>query len=137
MLLRVGNGRSCNRGCICEGGVSNLPFCLPCGLACTWSTDGGVCVGSRFCNKNRRLSGLHSILETIREKDEAEEPFSVFDKSDNGRWIREEAVVDSGAVGCVTSKKSMSHLWTGAGGNEIKKEGKVTVNWRTDLRTMK
>ena len=34
MLLRVGNGRSRNRGCTCEGGVSNLLFCLPCGLAC-------------------------------------------------------------------------------------------------------
>ena len=27
--------------------------------------------------------------------------------------------------------------WTCAGGNEIKKEGKVTVNWRTHLGTMK
>ena len=34
----------------------------------------------------------------------------VFDQSDNGRWIREEAVVDSGVVECVTSKKGMPHL---------------------------
>ena len=51
-----------------------------------------------------------SILETIREEDEAEEQFFVFDKSDTGKWVREEAVVDSGAVECVTSKKTMPHL---------------------------
>ena len=34
----------------------------------------------------------------------------MFDKSDNGKWIREEAVVDSGAVECVASKKRMPHL---------------------------
>ena len=34
MLLQVSNGRSRNRGCICEGGVSNLLFGLPCGSAC-------------------------------------------------------------------------------------------------------
>ena len=34
----------------------------------------------------------------------------MFDKSDTGKWIREEAVVDSGAVECVTSKKRMPHL---------------------------
>ena len=34
----------------------------------------------------------------------------VFHKSDNGKWIREEAVVDSGAVECVTSKKRIPHL---------------------------
>ena len=75
-----------------------------------------------------------SILETIREEDEAEEATYVFDKSGKGKWIREQAVVDSGAVECVTSKKRMPHLrveetpesrrgetWTYAGGNEIKK----------------
>ena len=40
---------------------------------------------------------------------------------------REEAVVDSGAVECVTSRKRM-RTWTCAGGNEIKTESKVTVN---------
>ena len=75
----------------------------------------------------------------------------MFDKSDNGKWIREEAVVDSGAVECVASKKRMPHLrleetpesrraetWTCGGGNDIKMEGKVavvTVSWRTDLGT--
>ena len=74
----------------------------------------------------------------------------VLDKSDTGKWVSEEAVVDSGSVECVTSKNRMPHLrveetpesrrgetWSCAGGNEIKKEGKVTVNWRTDLGTMK
>ena len=91
-------------------------------------------------NRHQALSNL----ETIREKDEAEEPVNLFDWSDNGRWIREEAV-DSRAVECVTSK-NMQHLrvketpesrrgetWTCAGENEIKKEGKATVNWRTSL----
>ena len=95
-------------------------------------------------NRYRALS----ILDIIREEDEAEEPMYVFDKSDNGRWIRQEAAVDSGAVECVTSKKRMLHLIeetpesrgetrTCAGGNVIKKEGKETVNWRTDWGTMK
>ena len=74
---------------------------------------------------------------------------NVFDKSDTGKWVREEAVVDSGAVECMTSRKRMPHLtveetpesrrgdtWTYAGGNEIKKEGKLTINWRTCLGIM-
>ena len=104
---------------------------------------------STHTHTHNRYQAL-SILETIREEDEAEEPIYVFDKSDNGKWITEEAVVDSGAVECVVSKKRMPHLRveetpesrrrktrTCAGGNEIKKEGKVTVNWRTDMGTMK
>ena len=102
----------------------------------------------RGVNTYNRYQQL-SMLETIREDDEAEEPIFVIDKSNNGKWIREEAVVDSGSVECVTSKKRMLHLrvegtpesrrgetWTCAGGNEIKKEGKVTLNWRTDWGTM-
>ena len=34
----------------------------------------------------------------------------MFDKTDDGKWVREEAVVDSGAVECVTSKKRMPRL---------------------------
>ena len=51
-------------------------------------------------HRQRRYRAL-SILETIREDDEAAEPIFVFDKSDTGEWFREEAVVDSGAVECV------------------------------------
>ena len=99
----------------------------------------------RRVNTNNRYQAL-SILETIREEDEADEPTYVFDKSDTGKWIREDAVVDSGAFECVTSKEIMPHLtveetpesrrgetWTCAGGNEIRKEGDVTVSWRTDF----
>ena len=110
-----------------------------------------------FVRRHRQRRGVNtynryqqlSMLETIREDDEAEEPKNVIDKSDSSKWIREEAVVDSGSVECVTSKKRMLYLrvegtpesrrgetWTCAGGNEIKKEGKVTLNWRTDLGTM-
>ena len=40
-----------------------------------------------------------SSLETVRrENDETEEPIHVFDMSDIGTWVREEAVVGSGAV---------------------------------------
>ena len=84
-------------------------------------------------NTRTRYQAL-SILETISEEDEAEEPMYVFDKSDNGKWIREETVVDRGAVECVTSRKRMPHVrleetpesrrgetWTCAGGTDIKK----------------
>ena len=33
--------------------------------------------------------------------------------NDNGTWIKEEVVVDSGAVGCVASGKRMPHLKSG------------------------
>ena len=49
-------------------------------------------------------------METIRAEEDAEEPIYMFDKSDNGKRIREEAVVDSGAVECVTVKKRLPHL---------------------------
>ena len=51
----------------------------------------------------RRHRQALSSLETVSE----EEPIYVFDNSDTGKWVREEAVVDSGAVECVTSKKRM------------------------------
>ena len=34
----------------------------------------------------------------------------LFDKSDTGKWVSEEAVVESGSVECVTSKNRMPHL---------------------------
>ena len=58
---------------------------------------------------NNNIYRAPSIPETIREEDEAEEPTYVLDKSDSCKWIKEEAVVDSGAVECVTSKKTMPH----------------------------
>ena len=35
-----------------------------------------------------------------------EEPIYVCDKSDNGKWVREEGAVDISAIECVTSRKS-------------------------------
>ena len=70
----------------------------------------------RRVNTNNRYQAL-SILETIREEDEADEPIYVFDKSDTGKWIREDAVVDSGAFECVTSKEIMPHLGVGERGH--------------------
>jgi hypothetical protein len=61
------------------------------------------------------------------------------------QWVKEEAAVDSGAVDCVANRDRFPHLevfdtpesirgehWTSAGGNHIKKEGEVRVNWFTD-----
>ena len=66
----------------------------------------------RRVNTHNRYQAL-SILETIREEDEADDPIYVFDKSDKCKWIREDAVVDSGAFECVTSKDIMPHLGVG------------------------
>ena len=67
------------------------------------------------------------------------------DDTNRGNWIKEEAVVGSGAIECVTSRRRVPHLkveetpelwcgatWTCGGGQEIKKEGKVTINWVTE-----
>ena len=43
------------------------------------------------------------------DDDEMEAPIYVFDDNENGRWVKEEAVVDSGAVECVTSRKRVPH----------------------------
>ena len=64
----------------------------------------------RGVNTHNRCQTL-SILETMRDEDEAEEPpIFVFEKSDNGKWIREEVDVDSRIVECETSMKIMPHL---------------------------
>ena len=112
------------------------------------TSKGSTVMEEESTHTHHRYEAL-CILETNREEDEAEEPTHVFDQSDNGKWLREEAVVDTGAVECVSSKKRLPHLrveetpefrrgktWTCAGGGEIQKEGKVTVNWRTDLGTI-
>ena len=57
---------------------------------------------SRRRNTHNRYQTI-SVLENIREEDEAEEPIYVFD---NGKWLRE-TVVDSSAAECVTNKKRM------------------------------
>ena len=65
-------------------------------------------------------------------------------------WAREEAVVDSGAVECVASRRRVPRLqveetpesrrgetWACAGGKDIKKEGRATLSWRTARGTAK
>ena len=98
------------------------------------------------CILLRNKFQMLGILESERsDDDEMEAPIYVFDDDENGRWIKEEAVVDSGAVECVTSRNRVPHLkveetpgsrrgetWTCAGGREIKMEGKVTVHWTTE-----
>ena len=69
--------------------------------------------------------------------------FSMSDGAD-GKWVKEEAVVDSGATDCVTSRKRFPHVsvmsteesrrgetWSCAGGKTIKKEGQMHLAWRT------
>ena len=84
-----------------------------------------------------------SILEYAHdESDEAQAPLYVVDDTNRGRWIKEEAVVDSGAVECVASLKRVPRLRvedtpqsmrgeirTCAGKKEIKKEGQKS--WST------
>ena len=61
-------------------------------------------------------SKVQNQRHKVHQKEDAErgwtleDPINVFDRSDNGKWIREEAVVDSGAAECVTSKKRIPHL---------------------------
>ena len=80
-----------------------------------------------LCNKFQMLGKLESDRS---DDDDMEAPRYVFDDNENGRWIKEEAVVDS-AVECVTSRKRVPHLkveetpesrrgetWTCAGGKK-------------------
>ena len=63
------------------------------------------------CISLRNKFQMLGILESERsDDDEMEAPIYVFDDNENGRWIKEEAVVDSGAVECVTSRNRVPHL---------------------------
>ena len=63
------------------------------------------------CIPLRNKFQMLGILESERsDDDEMEAPIYVFDDNENGRWIKEEAVVDSGAVECVTSRNRVPHL---------------------------
>ena len=77
--------------------------------------------------EGQRIVRSIGILETIREVDEAEEPIFVFDKSDNGKWISEEAVVDCGAVECVMSKRRMPYFESGS-------DARITTRRNVDMR---
>ena len=91
----------------------------------------------------RNMFQMLGILESKRDDDDdVEAPIHVFDDNENGRWIKGEAVVDSVAVDCATSRKRVPRLkveetpesrrgetWTCAGGKEIKNECGVTIHW--------
>ena len=64
---------------------------------------------------------------------------------ENGRWVREDAAVDSGAVDNVMHRDKFPHLpvlptpesargdsWTGVGGQTIEKEGEIILPWFSD-----
>ena len=82
------------------------------------------------CIPLRNRFQMLGILESERsDDDDLEAPIYVFDDNENGRWIKEEAVVDSGAVECVKSRNRVPHFkveetpesrrgetWTCAGG---------------------
>ena len=69
-----------------------------------------------------------SAFKRTSEKKTKQELMYVFDKSDNRKWVREEAV-DGGAVECVTSKKRLPHLRVksrrGEGGNDADQCGQT------------
>ena len=67
-----------------------------------------------------------------------------------GRWMRIDAAIDSGAVDSVINRECIPHIkvwptpesergesWTGVGGESIRKEGQVILNWFTDQGNMK
>ena len=63
------------------------------------------------CIPLRHNFQMLGFLESDRsDDDEIKAPIYVFDDNENGTWIKEEAVVDSGAVECVTSRKRVPHL---------------------------
>ena len=51
-----------------------------------------------------------AFVETVGEEDETEKRMYVLDRLDSGKWAREEAVVDSGAVECASSRRGLPHL---------------------------
>ena len=64
-----------------------------------------------YCIPLRNKFQMLGFLESERsDDDDMEAPKNVFDDNENGRWIKEEAVVDSGAVECFTSRKRVPHL---------------------------
>ena len=84
-----------------------------------------------------------NLLEVPNHGGDNGKIFSMSDGAD-GKWVKEEAVVDSGATDCVTSRKRFPHVsvmsteesrrgetWSCAGGKTIKKEGQMHLAWRT------
>jgi hypothetical protein len=88
---------------------------------------------------------LDDILACLCNDNANEKEEMILSVTEDGfTWHKEEAVVDSGAIDCVTSRKRFPHLrvqstpesergesWTCAGGKKIAKEGEVVVDWMT------
>ena len=73
-----------------------------------------------------------SFLELAREEDDpTEKPTCGFVKYDNGKSVREELVVDSGAVECVTSRKRMPRLTVDAQIKDEVRHGHVQAEMRS------
>ena len=83
-------------------------------------------------------------LSLLDEDHEEEDAILTIAGGSEGKWVKEEAVVDSGAIDCVTNRKRFPHLkvqetaesrrgdtWSCAGGKSIKKEGQISLTWRT------
>ena len=78
------------------------------------------------CIPLRNMFQMLGISESERsDDDDMEAPTYVFDDNENGRWIREEAVVDSGAIECVTSRKRMYVPSERGGDTRVKRHGRV------------
>ena len=70
---------------------------------------------------------------------------SSFQATDGGMWIKEEALVDSGAIDRVANSETLPHLdvestpksrrcesWACAGGKEIAKEYQIHLSWKIE-----
>ena len=77
-------------------------------------------------NKFEVLSKLEYAPD---DNDETEAPIHVVDHTNHGKWIKEEAVVDSGAVECVTTRKRVPHLKVEETPDSRRGEN-VDVRWR-------
>ena len=89
-----------------------------------------------------------SVMTLTDGLDDGNEVFHVSSKQ--GAWVKEEGVVDSGAVDCVMNKNRFPHLaieptpesmrgdtWSCAGGKKIPKEGQIKISWKTSMGSPK
>jgi hypothetical protein len=87
---------------------------------------------------------MFDALNILVEEEEPENHILLVEDG-GGTWVREEAVVDSGAVDCAMTRETMLHLeveptpesrrgetWSCAGGKPIAKAGNISVKWRTN-----
>ena len=79
------------------------------------------------CILLRNKFQMLGFLESERsDDDEMEAPIYVFDDNENGRRIKEEAVVDSGAVECVTSRNRVPQKkWKKHQSQDVERRGRA------------